>query len=147
MPVRIEIADVDLREEGPRLLVWIHVPSKMQEAGAPRDNPRQTLALIDTACHTTIIKPEIAELLELKSCGVMRFKAHTGDIVEAPSYCVDIEFRGSDGHGQFIAKNVHVGGVRLPENDTGCLLGRDVLQYGVFGYDGVVSAFTLAFEE
>lgn len=37
MPVRIEIADVDLREEGPRLLVWI----------APAANPAVRAAWVD----------------------------------------------------------------------------------------------------
>lgn len=100
-------------------------------------------ALIDTGASTTAIDPYIVQALELIS--VARSTIHTPSGVSAEEYelyRVQLKFAEPE-IPDFAAGLRVVGCSRLSANGYLMLLGRDVLDRGVFTYDGPAGTFTL----
>lgn len=103
--------------------------------------PVPVSALIDTGAAITVIAPETAALLGLRTVGAVPL--HTPTTIE-PVLCrlyhVNVYFSP-----EFVVENVVVVEAVLTGQAFQCLIGRDILSRGTFTYDGVHNRFTLTF--
>jgi hypothetical protein len=96
---------------------------------------------VDTGAAASVITPETAALLRLRSVGVV--SVHTPTTIE-PVLCrqfhVNVYFSAA-----FAIENVVVIEAPLTGQAVQCLIGRDVLARGVLVYDGLHNHFSVAF--
>lgn len=103
--------------------------------------PVPVSALVDSGAAITVITPETAALLGLRSVGAVPL--HTPTTVE-PVLCrqFHINFYFSP---TYAVENVLVVEAALTGQSFQCLIGRDILSRGTFTYDGVNGRFSLTF--
>ncbi len=90
----------------------------------------QVNALIDTGAQTTAISQKIVDQLNLVPRGTAKvYTSQSNKIVN--EYDVCLEF---DSH--MYVNTLRVLGADLQDHSIDCLVGRDVLQHGIFMYDG-----------
>lgn len=138
-----EVSLPDLRASGPIIQVFIG-PSRELIAtfgAASIAGPVSVSALIDTGAAATVITPETARNLNLRTVGIIR--VHTPTTVE-PVLCrqfyVNINFTR-----EFAVEDILVIEAPLTGQPIQCLIGRDVLSRGVLTYSGIDSSFRLTF--
>jgi len=138
-----EVSLPDLRASGPVIQAFIG-PSRELIAtfGAlSAASPTPVSALIDTGAASTVITPETARVLQLRTVGIIR--VHTPTTVE-PVLCrqfyVNINFTN-----EFAVEDVLAIEAPLTGQPIQCLIGRDVLSRGVLTYSGVDNLFRLTF--
>lgn len=138
-----DISVPDLKTSGPILQVFIG-PSREMIASLPAEDvvaPMGVTALIDTGAAFTVVTANTATLLGLRTVGTV--PVHTPTTME-PVWCrqfhVNLYFSPA-----FAVDNILAIEGALTGQAFHCLLGRDVLSRGKFGYDGVGNRFTLEF--
>ncbi len=142
MSKTISIQSPFLRQNGPTCSLAI-TPSfvtiealKMEKKDVPLV---QVTALIDTGAQTTAISEKIVSKLGLIPRGTAKvYTSQSSKIVN--EYDIAIEF-DTDAY----INTLRVLGADLQDHSIDCLVGRDVLQHGVFVYDGPKQKFKLIF--
>jgi hypothetical protein len=138
-----EISLPDLQTSGPILQGFIGPSRELITAFGTQGvaAPIPVSALIDTGAAATVITPDTAKLLGLRSVGAV--SVHTPTTID-PILCrqfhVNVYFSGA-----FAIENIVVIEAPLTGQSFQCLIGRDVLSRGVLTYDGVNSRFNLTF--
>jgi hypothetical protein len=103
--------------------------------------PIAVSALIDTGAAATVITPETARLLSLRSVGaVLVHTPTTVDPVECRQFHINVYLSTS-----FALENILAIEAPLTGQSFHCLIGRDVLSHGVLTYDGANNRFALKF--
>ena len=138
-----EISLPDLQTSGPIIQGFIGPSRELitafgSEAVAA---PISISALIDSGAAITVITPEAASLLELRSVGAVPL--HTPTTIE-PVMCRQFHVNIYLPH-EFVLENILVVEAALTGQSFQCLIGRDILARGVFTYDGRQSRFSLRF--
>lgn len=131
-----------LRENGPTYHVVI-TPSfptiealKLEKKDVPQI---KVLALFDTGAQTTAISQKVVDQLKLVARGTAKvYTSQSNKIVN--EYDIALEF-DSD----MYLNTLRVLGADLQDHSIDCLIGRDVLQFGQFVYDGPKKKFMLSF--
>ena len=96
-------------------------------------------ALFDTGAQTTAISDKVANFLKLVPKGKARvFTSQSNKVVN--KFDIALEF---DSNAYINALGVFR--ADLSEHSIDCLIGRDVLQFGVFTYNGPNKSFKLSF--
>lgn len=138
-----EISLPDLKSSGPILQGFVG-PSRELIAALGTDAvaaPIPVSALVDTGAAATVITPEAATLLGVRSVGAV--SVHTPTTIE-PVLCrqfhINVYLSPS-----FAIENIIAIEAPLTGQSFQCLIGRDVLSRGVLIYDGVHNRFSLAF--
>jgi hypothetical protein len=138
-----EVSLPDLRASGPLIQVFIGPSREFIAAFGAQSiaSPVSVSALIDTGAASTVITPETARLLQLRTVGIIR--VHTPTTVE-PVLCrqfyVNVNFTNA-----FAIQDVLAIEAPLTAQPIQCLIGRDVLSRGVLTYSGVDNLFRLTF--
>ena len=138
-----EISLPDLQTSGPIIQGFIG-PSRELIATFGSDSvaaPVPVSALIDSGAAITVIAPETAALLGLKSVGAVPL--HTPTTIE-PVICRQFHVNVYVSR-DFVLENIVVVEAALTGQSFQCLIGRDVLARGVFTYEGVHNRFRLTF--
>lgn len=132
-----------LDDLGPRIEVHIGVPRKLRESARWREyfnvSPVQLTLLVDTGAAITSIREDAMRWLRLSS-GHERSAVRTMTIAEPhPVDVWEIDLIFNDPH---VFRNLRVFGCARMGTCDG-LLGRDVLRYGVFKFDGIRKRWSL----
>jgi len=133
----------NIRETGPIVEVGITVGSVIEdiikESGQIIPLPFQTLAMIDTGASKTVIQEDVVKQLNLNPTGVMKITTASHVDVECYKYIVKILFPNN------VIFETSVVAVPLSGQNIHCLIGRDILGFAVFIYNGYTNSFTLSF--
>lgn len=142
-----------LQNAGPLVPVTIELhPNDLTER-VKRNQPIPTslsgLALIDTGAQRGGIDPSVIEHLGLEPCGTRTTTGYGGSVPSAPHYDVRYLFPGPlfltvDAVWQGAA--IGLSGNYVPPTYSSkalALIGRDVLQYLSFSYDGATGTFVI----
>jgi predicted aspartyl protease len=138
-----EVSLPDLKTSGPILQGFIG-PSRELIAALGIDAvaaPIPVSALVDTGAAATVISPEIARLLGLRSVGAVSVHTPTTiDPVLCREFHVNVYLSSS-----FAIENIIAIEAPLTGQSFQCLIGRDVLGRGLLTYDGIHNRFSLTF--
>lgn len=131
-----------LRENGPIYPVVITPSFPTIEALRleKKDVPHiKVAALFDAGAQTTAISEKVSLFLKLVPRGTARiYTSQSNKIVN--KYDIALEFDSN-----MYLNTLRVFGANLQDHSIDCLIGRDVLQCGVFTYDGPNKSFKLTF--
>jgi predicted aspartyl protease len=133
----------DLQQRGPIINVLIsHTKAEIAEAksvGFEFPECRPFNALIDTGAAITIINPKLAETYKLRYTGPERITAvgHTGYY---PGYAAAISFPDR-GLREF--ETIRIIACPLASANMSCLIGRDILRFWEFKYNGALGEFAI----
>jgi hypothetical protein len=139
--VRLFRPSASLREIGP--LVSIEVGpgaatvAAETEAGRTPHPPVRVLALVDTGSGRSILQHDLAEELRLVAVGAVEIDTPSSQDMPVQEYLARLWLDGSTS----VELRVLEAPLRVPR--IRALLGRDLLAFGRFTYDGPGSAFTL----
>ena len=134
---------VDLRTEGPVIEITV-TPSVhfLQQMNISSDDTKfvKLLAMIDTGASKTVIKKGITSYLEINPVGYTKMTTPSSTNVHCDDFNVQILF----------SKNIYIPSIVVTEaplqgQHIQCLIGRDILKYGVFFYNGCENTFTISF--
>ncbi|MGH8524463.1 MAG: retropepsin-like aspartic protease, partial [Gammaproteobacteria bacterium] len=113
----------------------------IEARGEPLPAPIVAKAMIDTGASGTTITQAAAEKLRLRAMGTEKmYMPSSAEPVYAAKYCVDIIFPGDVRISNIAAVEASFDGRHID-----CLIGRDVLKYGLLVYSGHLGQFTLSF--
>ncbi len=142
MPALISVQSQHLRENGPIYPVVItpSFPAIETLRLEKKDVPHiKVQALFDTGAQTTSISDKVASFLKLTPRGQAKvYTSQSNKIVN--KYDIALEFDTN-----MYINTLRVFGAALEDHSIDCLIGRDVLQFGVFIYDGPNKSFRLSF--
>ena len=142
MPDLIFVQSPHLRENGPIYPVIITPSFPTVEAMRlkKKDVPHiKVKAIIDTGAQSTAVSKKVADFLKLTPRGTIRiYTSQASKVVN--KYDIALEFNAS-----MYLNTLTVFGVDLHDHSIDCLIGRDVLQFGIFTYDGPNKSFKLSF--
>ena len=131
-----------LNENGPIYSVIITPSFPIIEALGleKKDVPRiKVQALFDTGAQTTAISDKVVSFLKLIPRGTVKvYTSQSNKVVN--KYDIALEFDSN-----MYLNTLRVFSADLQEHSIDCLIGRDVLQFGVFIYDGPNKSFQLSF--
>jgi len=133
----------DLQQIGPvvemSLTVGTVLEDVLKKGGETMPSPVQALAMIDTGATGTVVREEIVKKLALNPVGTCQINTPSSENIECFEYLLRLLF----------PNNVVIEAVAIAAPLKGqhiqCLIGRDVLQHGVFIYTGYTNSFTLSF--
>ena len=133
----------NLHATGPVTPVKITLSQPAEQAirrtGGTVPSPIDALAMIDTGASGSVIQEGLADRLGIVPVGVAQIRT-AGHIVQCYEYLVTIAFQNN-----VTVQNVKVIQAPMQGQQIGCLIGRDVLRYGVLIYPGYINQFTLSF--
>ena len=133
---------VYLRENGPicEVVLKLSFPTVEALCLEKKDVPFVKVnALIDTGAQTTAVSRKVADKLKLVPRGKAKvYTSQSNKIVNEYDICLEFD---SDVY----INTLRVLGADLENHNIDCLIGRDVLQWGVFTYDGPKKEFTFSF--
>jgi len=124
---------------GPVMPVKLWVPRQVQSTV----EPITTLAEVNTAYPQTFIQEGIATSLGLQPAGTIKVATATKPAIEVYQFLIRIVFPNQ----AFEVMAAEIPFMLRP-NANGrikCLIGRDILQYGVLTYNGPANTFALEF--
>ena len=142
MPALIAVHSEKLRENGPTYPVII-TPSFPTIEAMRREKKAvphiKVKAIIDTGAQSTAISKKVAHFLKLTPRGTVTvYTSQSSKVVN--KYDISLEFNP-----KMSLNTLWVFGVDLHDHSIDCLIGRDVLDRGVFTYDGPNKSFKLEF--
>ena len=110
------------------------------EIKAPVNNQVKILAMIDTGASGTVIQKGTSQTLELNPIGTTLMTTPSSTNILCNQFDVQLIFPN-----QVIIQNVVVTEAPLQNQHIQCLIGRDILKYGLLVYNGYDNSFTLSF--
>ena len=133
----------NLQESGPVVTVKLTVGSMLEDV-LRRSNqnipaPVEVSAMIDTGASGTVVREDIVSQLNLNPIGMVQINTPSSTNVQCYEYLIRVIFPNN-----VIVETVAIA-VPLQGQNIQCLVGREVLQHGVFIYTGYINAFTLSF--
>ena len=142
MPASISAQSLYLHENGPIYPVVI-TPSfgtiealKLEKKDVPHIKVQ---ALFDTGAQTTAISEKVVSFLNLIPRGSAKvYTSQSSKIVN--KYDIALEFDSN-----MYLNTMRVFKADLQDHSIDCLIGRDILRFGVFIYDGPKKSFRLTF--
>ena len=96
--------------------------------------------MIDTGASITVIKQGVADSLEINPVGATLISTPTSANVSCNQFDVQIAFPNN-----VTVPSIIVTEAPLQGQNIQCLIGRDILQNGVFIYNGHDNSFTITF--
>lgn len=112
------------------------------EEVASTEPPIDTLAEIDTSVLITRIQEGVATSLGLEPTGTVKITTATTMVYECYLYRLRLVFPSREA---FDGNAVEVPYMLRPNARIKCLIGRDILQYGILTYNGFMNTFSLNF--
>jgi hypothetical protein len=97
-------------------------------------------ALIDTGASSTAVSSKIIKRLKLQPRSMVQVHTSNKKSEMRMEFDISLEFET----GAYLSL-LRVIDAHLPHQNIDCLIGRDVLQFGVFEYNGVKKEITLVF--
>ena len=104
-------------------------------------NTVRVLAMIDTGASGTVVKEGILSKLGINPVGTTSINTPSSTGVTCNQFDVQIVFQNNNVNIQSIV----ITEAPLQGQHIQCLIGRDILQYGVLIYTGYDNSFTLSF--
>jgi len=129
----------DLATHGPLVAVKLCAPKGVK----PMVPPIDALAEINIALAHTYIQEGVATSLGLEPTGKVAITTATKPRYEAHTFRLRIAFPEERMAFEVVA--VEVPYMLRPKARIRCLIGRDILQYGVLNYNGPANTFSLDF--
>ncbi len=133
----------NLQQVGPVIEV-ILTPSVpfLQTMGISPANTKalRILAMIDTGASGTVISKGLASGLEINPIGTILIHTPSSTNVNCYQFDVQVVFPNNVNIPSIVVTEAPLQGQHIQ-----CLIGRDVLQHGVFIYTGYDNSFTLSF--
>lgn len=134
----------DLRGIGPtveiRLAVGLVIEEVLRKDGLPIPSPITMNAVIDTGASVTAVQEGIPAQLGLTPTGVVPINTPSSTNVDCYEYMARLFFPNT-----VVVEEIPVIEAPLKGQNIQCLIGRDVLQHGVFIYIGYANTFTMSF--
>ena len=119
------------------------IPVEITGNGTKR-GPISVSGLIDTGSTHTIISPNIFERVSFKKTNTKATSSNVGEVdVPVESYLVTIKIVGTDDSTFQDIFEIEKSRVKLKGCDI--LIGRDILKYATYTYDGRNETYTLIF--
>lgn len=100
----------------------------------------KVLAMVDTGATGTVISQGLAGKLEINPVGTAFINMPSSTNVICHQFDVQLIFPNNVNIASIVVTEAPLHGQHIP-----CLIGRDVLQYGVLIYNGYDNSFTLSF--
>jgi len=133
----------NLMASGPVVQINLAVGTILEELLKKADqnipSPVQVTAMIDTGATRTVVHDDIVNQLNLNPVGTALITTVSSTNIQCYEYLVRLLFPNN-----VIVETVAIAAPLRGQNIQ-CLIGRDVLQHGVFIYTGYINAFTLSF--
>ncbi len=129
----------DLVQSGPLVAVKLWVPRQLKSDLQPID----TLAEIDTGVLLTRIQEGVATSLGLEPVGTRTISSSLKLKFEAHLFRVQVVF--PEQKMTFEVDAVEVPYMMRPHSRIKCIIGRDILRYGVLSYNGLANTLSLTF--
>ena len=133
----------NLKEVGPVVEVKIAVGFALEEVLKQKSEdiptPVQVQAMIDTGATGTVVRNDLVRRLNLHPVGTTLIHTPSSTNVQCEQYLVRLILPNN-----VIAETVAIA-APLQGQHIECLIGRDILQHGVFIYTGYMNTFTLSF--
>ena len=129
----------NLATAGPLIAVKLWVPRQLKSDLQPID----TLAEVDTALPNTFVQEGVATSLGLEPVGTKTVTTALKLKYEAHLFRIRIEF--PEQKMAFEADVVEIPYMLRPNARIKCIIGRDILRYGVLTYNGLANTFSLEF--
>ena len=132
-----------LRENGPicQIILKLSDPTieklKLEKNKVPLI---KVLALIDTGASTTAVSHNVVEKLNLVARGTVKVYTSNKSVETRNEYDIALEFDTNA-----YLPLLRVLSANLQDHSIDCLIGRDVLQHGIFIYNGPEKQITLSF--
>ena len=98
------------------------------------------LAMVDTGATGTVVSEGIPNALGLNPIGTTLINTPSSTNVNCNQFDVQILFPNNAGIASIVITEAPLKGQHIQ-----CLIGRDILRYGVFIYNGCDDSFTLSF--
>ena len=133
----------NIQVEGPILEVHFSISSELEkkyaEEGIPIPTPVVVKSLIDTGASSCTIKEDIPKILGLEPIGKIKINTPSSKDHECFQYVMRMfmPLQGLTYEGVFTA-------VSLNGQEIEALIGRDLLQQGIFIYIGYMNQFTFS---
>lgn len=131
-----------LRQNGPvyPVVIKLSFPTVETLHLEKKDVPLMKVdALIDTGAQTTAVSQKVVEGLKLVPRGTAKvYTSQSSKIVNEYDICLEFDT-------DMYLNTLRVLGADLQDHSIDCLIGRDILQFGVFTYDGPNKQFVLSF--
>lgn len=141
--VILKTSPAELQQNGPILKVLIsHTQPELVEGqsfGLEFPDSRPFNALIDTGAAVTIINPQLADTYKLKYTGMEKVTA-VGITRQYPGYAAAISFPERNLMGFDVIRII---ACPLASPAMSCLIGRDILRYWDFTYNGESGEVTI----
>jgi predicted aspartyl protease len=133
----------NLREIGPVVEVRLAVGSIIEEVLRKKNEtiptPIAASAMIDTGATGTVVRKDIVRQLNMNPIGTTLISTPSSTNIRCYEYLMRLLFPSN-----VVVETVVIAAPLLGQHIQ-CLVGRDVLQNGVFIYTGYINAFTLSF--
>jgi hypothetical protein len=134
----------DLQKVGPvvevRLAIGSIAEDVLRQAGQNIPTPVPALAMIDTGATGTVVREDVVKQLNLQPVGLTLINTPSSTNVPCYQYLMRLIFPNN-----LVVDGIVVIAAPLLGQHIQCLIGRDVLQHGVFIYTGYINTFTLSF--
>ncbi len=138
----ISVQAPHLRENGPiyQVVITPSFPTIDAMHLEKKDVPHiKVKALIDTGAQSTAISKKVSDFLKLTTRGTVRvYTSHSSKVVNKYEIALELD-------SNVYMNDLRVFGADLNEHRIDCLIGRDILQFGLFTYDGPGKKFKLEF--
>lgn len=134
---------LSLLDTGPVLELGLTAANKflrIVEGNVSAENQLKIPAMIDTGAEVTVIGDGVAAALGLIRVG--RTFLNTTSSVDVPCFRFDIQLIFPN---NVVLQSVIAIEAPLTDQHVRCLIGHDVLQHGLFIYNGSDNSFTLSF--
>lgn len=130
----------NLLTTGPLIGIHIAAPGFLVEPLTKLDQLKRIHAMIDTGASHSVLKDELVAILGLNPIRAVRVNTPSHSGIKAFIYPAFISISQGE-----VNKLVHLVALPLEGQNIQCLIGRDILQNGVFIYDGPQNTITLTF--
>jgi hypothetical protein len=133
---------INLQQYGPVIELQI-IPTTLYSENTDNatNNPsNKVLAMIDTGAMSSVVQQGICEKLKLNPTGMVSMTTPSSEDVQCYQYDISLLFPSN-----VFLENITVTEAPLQGQHIQLLVGRDVLQHGVFIYNGYDNSFTLSF--
>jgi predicted aspartyl protease len=94
-------------------------------------------AIVDTGAYPCLIKPHIAESLNLNPTGEAEYNHPMGGLVKGNTYNLCLSIQTSDSKNPFILPNLSAGPLMIADYAADFIIGVSLLKHFQFEYNGI----------